>query len=271
MIRPLRVGLLASRPAGAATNVNMSLSRNRNDLQRIVVLNPKGGCGKTSIATNLASYYSLRGAMPTLLDYDPQGASMRWLEKRPRRSPPIHGIAAFRKPISVTKTWQQRVPRETRQIIVDTPAGLDGTQIHDLIYDANNVIIPVLPSPIDIRYAARFIAELLLVAQLDRREVRVGIVANRTRKNTRSLRQLMRFLSSLRIPVVAVIRDSQCIVAAAGRGIGVAEMPEYQGRQDRASFSRLISWLDQWRPHPLKPVSRPTAADADELHIGHFH
>ena len=87
----------------------------------------------------------------------------------------------------------------------------------------------MLPSAIDIRYAARFIAELLLMAQLDRREVHVGIVANRTRKNTRSLRQLMRFLSSLKIPVVAVIRDSQCIVTAAGRGIGVAEMPEYQG------------------------------------------
>lgn len=249
----------------------MSLSQDRKDLQRIVVLNPKGGCGKTSIATNLASYYSLRDAMPTLLDYDPQGASMRWLERRPRRSPPIHGVAAFRNSVNVTKTWQQRVPRETRQIVVDTPARFEGAQIHDLIYDASNVIIPVLPSAIDIRYAARFIAELLLMAQLDGREVHVGIVANRTRKQTRSLRQLMRFLSSLKIPVVAVIRDSQCIVTAAGRGIGVAEMPEYQGKQDRASFSQLIAWLDRWRPRQMKSDSPPIDADADEFHARPFH
>jgi len=249
----------------------MSVSLSRDDLQRIVVLNPKGGCGKTSIATNLASYFSLRGAMPTLLDYDPQGASMRWLEKRPRQRPPIHGIAAYRNSLSVTRTWQRRVPQETRQVIVDTPAGLDGPQIYDLIYDASNVIIPVLPSPIDIRYAARFMAELLLVAQLDRRAVRVGIVANRTRKNTRSLQQLMRFLSSLKIPLVAVLRDSQCFVNATGKGIGVAELPYYKGRQDLESMSRLISWLDQWRPPKKDSVPTISNTGVDKSHTRPVH
>jgi len=249
----------------------MSVSPNQQELQRIIVLNPKGGCGKTSIATNLASYYSLRGAMPTLLDCDPQGASMRWLEKRSRLRPPIHGIAAFRNSLSVTRSWQQRVPQETRQVIVDTPAGLESAQIHDLIYDASNLIIPVLPSPIDIRFAARFIAELLLVAQLDRRAVRVGIVANRTRKNTRSLQQLMRFLSSLKIPVVAVLRDSQCFVNAAGRGIGVAELPNYQGRQDLESFSQLMAWLDQWRPARVASTPVLTNVRVEEIHIKPVH
>lgn len=249
----------------------MSLLPNRDDLQRIVVLNPKGGCGKTSLATNLASYFSLRGAMPTLIDCDPQGASMRWLEKRSRLRPPIHGIAAYRNSLSVTRSWQQRVPQETRQIIVDTPAGLEGLQIHDLIYDASNIIIPVLPSPIDIRFAARFIAELLLVAQLDRREVRVGIVANRTRKNTRSLRQLMRFLSSLRIPVVAVLRDSQCFVTAAGRGIGIAELPDYQRRRDLEPLSQLMAWLDQWQPPQAASGPTMTDSDADGSYTGAVH
>jgi chromosome partitioning protein len=241
----------------------MSLLPNRYDLQRIVVLNPKGGCGKTSIATNLASYYSQRGSMPTLLDCDPQGASMRWLEKRSRLRAPIHGIAAFRNPLSVTRSWQQRVPQETRQVIVDTPAALDGSQIHDLIYDASNLIIPVMPSPIDIRFAARFVAELLLVAQLDRRAVPVGIVANRTRKNTKSLRQLMRFLSSLRIPIVAVLRDSQYFVNAAGRGIGIAELPKYQGQQDLQSLMPLFSWLDQWQP-PRKVAAEAARVEQAE-------
>ncbi len=245
----------------------MSVSRSRDDLQRIIVLNPKGGCGKTSIATNIASAFALREVMPTLMDCDPQGASMRWLEKRSRRRPPIHGIAAFRTSPGVTRTWQQRVPIETRQVIVDTPAGLEGPQIHDLVYDASNLIIPVLPSPIDIRFAARFIAELLLVAQLDRRSVRVGIVANRTRRNTKSLRQLMRFLSSLKIPVLAVLRDSQCFVNAAGRGIGVAELPNYQARQDLESVLPLMSWLDQWQP-PRAPLPQTVPeVEVEDLHV----
>lgn len=249
----------------------MSLLTYRHDLQRIVVLNPKGGCGKTSIATNLASYYSLRGAMPTLLDCDPQGASMRWLEKRTRLRPPIHGIAAYRNSLSVTRSWQQRVPQETRHIIVDTPAGLDAPQIHDLIYEASNLIIPVLPSPIDIRFAARFIAELLLVAQLDRRAVRVGIVANRTRRNTKSLRQLMRFLSSLKIPVVAVLRDSQYFVNAAGRGIGIAELPHYQGCEDLQTLLPLFAWLNQWRPPRAVAVPAVTDTDVEETPVFPVH
>jgi chromosome partitioning protein len=249
----------------------MSVSPSRDDLQRIVVLNPKGGCGKTSIATNLASAFALRDTMPTLMDCDPQGASMRWLEKRPRRRPPIHGIAAFRTSPGATRTWQQRVPLETRHVIIDTPAGLEGPQIHDLIYDASNLIIPVLPSPIDIRFAARFIAELLLVAQLDRRSVRVGIVANRTRRNTKSLQQLMRFLSSLKIPVLAVLRDSQCFVHAAGRGIGIAEMPNYQARTDLQSLAPLLSWLDQWQLPPAPVIRHPHVSDTDDEHAKPFH
>lgn len=220
---------------------------NRDDLQRIVVLNPKGGCGKSTIATNLANSIARRGPMPALLDCDPQGASMRWLEKRPRRLPPIHGIAAYRSPTSVTRTWQLRVPRETRHLIVDTPAGLNGPQMHELLYDASNVILPVVPSPIDIRYAARFIAELLLVAQIDRGTVRVGIVANRTRCHTRSLDKLMRFLSSLRIPVITELRDSQNFVEAVGRGIGVSDLPASRAGRDAAGFERIVRWIEESR------------------------
>ena len=138
----------------------MLLSPQRDDPQRIVVLNPKGGCGKTTIATNLASYFAGRGPMPVLLDGDPQGASTCWLEKRSSRRPPIHGIAGFRNAINVTRTWQRRIPAESRQVIVDTPAGLDNPQIHDLIYDAHAVLIPVMPSAIDVRYAALLLEEL---------------------------------------------------------------------------------------------------------------
>lgn len=224
----------------------MFISPNRNDLQRIVVLNPKGGCGKTTLATNLASYFALRGPIPALVDCDPQGFSMRWLEKRDPKRPPIYGVAAYKKTMQMTQTWQQRVPKETNRLIIDTPAALTSPDIHELIYDASNILIPVMPSPIDIRFAARFIADLLLVSQLDRRECQVAIVASRTRQNTRGLRQLMRFVTSLRIPVIAHLRDSQNYVQAAGQGIGIYELPHHKSKRDIEEMAKIVAWLEQW-------------------------
>jgi len=209
-------------------------------------MNPKGGCGKTSLATNLASYFAQQGPIPTLLDCDPQGASMRWLEKRAPKRPPIHGIAAYRQAMNSTRSWQLRIPRETRRLIVDTPAGLDGPGIHDLVYDATHILIPVLPSAIDIRVTAGFIAELLLFAQLDRARIQLGIVANRTRKNTLSLRQLMRFLNSLQIPVIATFRDSQNFITAVDEGAGICELPPYRAKGDVAELAKIVRWLDRW-------------------------
>lgn len=240
----------------------MFLAANRDDLQRIVILNPKGGCGKTSLATNLASYFALRGPLPALLDQDPQGASMLWLQSRPKNRPPIHGIAAFKQSMNATRSWQLRVPQETRHLIIDTPAALEWPDIHDVIYDATCVLIPVLPSPIDIRSAAKFIGDLLLYAQLDRGTPRVGIVANRTRSNTRSLQQLMRFLSSLRIPVIAVLRDSQNFVTAADEGLGIYELPHFRAKQDIAEMSKIVNWLDKWHVSGTA-MTRPTVAPED--------
>ena len=239
----------------------MFISPNRGDLQKIVVLNPKGGCGKTTLATNLASYYALRGPLPTLLDCDPQGFSMSWLEKRSPQRPPIYGVAAYKKAINATQSWQLRVPNESHQMIIDTPAALDSPQIHDLIYDADNILIPVLPSPIDIRYAARFIADLMLVTQIERGNRKLAIIANRTRSNTRSLKKLMRFLNSLRIPMIATLRDSQNYVQAADKGIGVYEMPHYRASRDIEDMSSVIEWLDKWHaPRIETTIMTPSEA-----------
>ena len=221
----------------------MTFSSERGDLQKIVILNPKGGCGKTTLATNLASYFALRGPLPTLFDCDPQGFSLRWLERRSQMRPPIHGIGQYT--TATSQSWHLRVPKETTQVIIDTPAALDRPQIHELIYDADNILIPIMPSAIDIRFAAAFIADLLLVTQIERGNRKVAIVANRTRANTRSLRQLMRFLTSLRIPIAGILRDSQNYVQAAGRGIGVYELPHYQASKDIADLSTIVNWLTQ--------------------------
>ncbi len=222
----------------------MFISPNRDDLHKIVILNPKGGCGKTTLATNLASCFALRGPPPTLIDNDPNGYTMRWLEKRSRNRCEIHGIATYKSTMHATRTWQLRIPNETSTVIIDTPAALTQPDIHELTYDANSILIPILPSAIDIRYATKFIADLLLVTQIDRRDRQLAVVANRTRQNTNSFTKLMRFLTSLKIPIIAVLRDSQNYVHAADLGIGIYEMPHHRVKKDVEQMDLIINWLD---------------------------
>lgn len=222
-----------------------------DDLHKIVIINAKGGSGKTTLATNLASYYASIGPSPTLLDFDPQGYSMRWLERRSKERPTIHGIAAYEQvlegaPNSLLRAWP-----ESRQLIADLPAALPPEDIYDYTYDANSILIPVLPSAIDVYSASRFIADLLLNAQIDRRDRQLAVVANRTRQNTRSYRMLMRFLTSLRIPLIARLRDSQNYVHAAAEGIGIRELPSYRAKQDIEELNSIVEWLDQWRMRKL--------------------
>ncbi|MEO1201713.1 MAG: ParA family protein [Pseudomonadota bacterium] len=212
---------------------------------KIVILNPKGGSGKTTLATNIAAYYALEGPPPTLIDCDPGGYSMRWVDSRSPDRPPVYGIAAYDQgganagPIGA---WP-----ESKTVIVDLPAGLQPHQYFRQTYDADSILIPVLPSEIDIYSATRFIADLLLVAQFDRRNRSLAIVANRTRHTTRSYRMLKRFLQSLEIPVVTELRDSQAYVHAAAQGIGIIEMPRYLVGQDIDGLAGLFGWLERYR------------------------
>ncbi|MGD8407575.1 MAG: AAA family ATPase, partial [Thiohalophilus sp.] len=99
-------------------------------MQRILVLNSKGGCGKTTIASNLASLYACYGFSTALMDYDPQGSSMRWHSQRPKDKPAIHGVRAWQRPNGgQTMAWQLRLPPETERVILDAPAGVSGQQL----------------------------------------------------------------------------------------------------------------------------------------------
>ena len=222
-----------------------------DNLHKIVILNPKGGSGKTTLATNLASYYAGLGPPPTLMDCDPQGYCMRWLDRRPGDRPRIHGIAAYKQSTQETLKYQSQVWPDSRQLIVDLPAALAHDRIYDQTYDANSILIPVLPSAIDVFAASRFIAELLLIAQIDRRDRRLAVVANRTRQNTKSYQMLMQFLTSLRIPLIAQLRDGQCYVKAAANGLGINEMPTHEVRKDIQGMNAITKWLDQWRMRQL--------------------
>ena len=233
-------------------------------MQRIVVLNPKGGSGKTTIAINLASYYALQGERPALMDYDPQGSAARWVRKRQPGQAPIHLITAFERDNRVTRAFQLRVPEHTGRVIIDTPAAIEATEMPDLTANADKILVPVLPSDIDIHACSRCIASLLLVAKVKRADNRLAIIANRVRRNTRIYQALTRFLATLDIPIITTLRDSQNYVRGAELGLGLHEMRHHQVAEDIEPWVPLLAWLDEprilRRPQSDLAMAPPRAA-----------
>ncbi len=213
-------------------------------MHRIVVLNPKGGSGKTTIATNLASYYAARGERVLLMDFDPQASSQRWVKKRAPEQPHVDVIAAFEKDGRTTRSFQLRPPAGVTRIVVDTPAAVPPQEMPELTRGADKILVPVLPSDIDIHACSRCIANLLLVAKIKRQDHRLGVIANRIRKNTLVYRSLQRFLDTLEIPVVATLRDSQNYLRGVEAGTGLAEMKPREVQLDLASWQPLLEWLE---------------------------
>lgn len=205
-------------------------------MRSILVVNPKGGCGKTTIATNLASYYAVWGVPTALVDYDPQRSSLDWLEARPDKYQAITGIAGHSSHINL--------PAGTKRVIYDVPARSVVEKIVKMMTHADAVVIPVLPSPIDIRAAAQFISEFISKGHLRQRKKLVGLVANRVRENTLIYHDLETFLDGIDIPFVTTLRDTQNYVHAARRGIGIFEMGASQVEKDLAQWRPLINWIE---------------------------
>lgn len=214
------------------------------NMQKIVVLNPKGGSGKTTIATNLAAYYALAGNHVVLMDYDVQASATRWIAARPADRPAIDLVKAFERNSRMTRAWQLHIAAGATHVIVDTPAATPREALRDLMRDAHAVVIPVLPSEIDIHAASHCIGDLLMCAKINPRDGRIGVVANRVRKGTRVYQSLLRFLKTLEIPFIASLRDAQAYVHAAGVGQGIFDLPRYRVRADLESWEPLLTWLD---------------------------
>lgn len=212
-------------------------------MRSILVLNAKGGCGKSTIATNLASYYAWEEEKSVaLVDFDPQASSMEWLQARDEAWPEIRGFAAFRGGV--------RIPGNIDVVIYDAPARVSAAEMAELVRRAETVIIPVLPSPIDIRAAAHFIRDLLTVGKVSRQQTKLAIVANRVRENTLIYQSLQSFVKSLKIPFVTTLRDTQNYIHAEERGIGIFEMAPSKVWQDMEQWEPLIKWLRSKRSRP---------------------
>ena len=211
-------------------------------MRTIMLLNAKGGCGKSTLASNLASYYASTGKTVALVDFDPLASSLEWLAARPESAPAIIGINGTAESV--------RLPRNVEVAIFDVPAGLRGKELTAMVRRAETLIIPVLPSPIDIRAAAHFIGELLTVGKVSRDQTKLAVVANRVREHTLVYHKLEAFLKSLKIPFVTSLRDTQNYIHAEERGLGVFEMAPSLVARDLEQWQPLIKWLNSKRSQP---------------------
>jgi chromosome partitioning protein len=212
-------------------------------MRTIMIMNAKGGCGKTTIATNLAGFYASKGKAVTLADFDPQGSSLDWLDARPDNRDEIIGLPAY-------DDGLKGLPRSTEVLIMDAPAAVHGKDLTPLIRRVQSLVVPVLPSPIDIRAVAHFIEELLLVGKVKRDEVKLAVVANRVREHTLIYDTLERFLRHLDIPRIASLRDTQNYIRAAEKGLSIFEMAPSQMEPDVHQWSSLTRWLNSKRSLP---------------------
>ncbi len=213
-------------------------------MQKIVIFNPKGGSGKTTLSTNLASYYVSQHYKTALMDYDRQGSSSFWLKQRPSECRSIQSINAAKAKTGMTRSWQLHLEPGTQRVVVDSPAGASIDDFRRTLNEADAILIPVLPSDIDIHAVTHAIADLLLRAKISRSQKRIAVIANRSRKNTLVYHRLERFLNSLGIPFVTTLRDTQNYVHAAEQGLGVFEMKPSKVGKDLDSWQPLIDWLD---------------------------
>lgn len=217
----------------------------------IMVINSKGGSGKTTLTTNLASYYASKKFKTAIIDYDPQGSSLAWLRARPMHLHTIHGAnAAPAKRGGVLHSMQGWIPDDIEVLLVDAPAGASGLLLKELVRRSNFILIPVAPSPIDIRATADFIKDLLLVGGARTSKAKIAVVANRVRTRSSTVYQaLERFLTSLKLPFLASISDSENYLHAAQNGEGVFEMDELATATERQELMPILKWLDGHFPN----------------------
>jgi chromosome partitioning protein len=209
-----------------------------------LVINPKGGSGKTTVTTNLASYFAAQGLATAILDYDPQGSSLNWLKLRDAQAPSIHGANGAPARPGRLRSLDMHVPPTTRQLVIDAPAGASGLLLQELLARTDCIVIPVAPSAIDIHATANFIRDLLLAGRIRARNIRLGVVANRVRRSMPVYQPFERFLNSLNLPLLTRLGDSDVFLDAAETGVGIFEMDPLVSAQEREQFQPIAAFAD---------------------------
>lgn len=205
----------------------------------IAVVNPKGGVGKTTLATNIAGYYSSNGAAVMLGDVDRQASAKAWLDLRPQDAAPI-------------RHWEiagsvARPPKGVTHVVLDTPAQIDPKRLAEVVRIADRVIVPLQPSLFDILATRQFLSELesLYRSGPKRFADRIAVVGTRVDPRTHAAEQLGRFVAQLGLPAAGYLRDTQNYVHLAAHGLSLFDVPARRVEQDRATWAALLGWLER--------------------------
>lgn len=201
----------------------------------IVVANPKGGVGKTTLSTNLAGYLASRGRAVMLGDVDRQQSSRTWLGLRPDGLPTISAW-------EVAQGDVVRPPKGTTHIVLDTPAGLHGKRLDEVMKLADKVLIPLQPSIFDIHATHQFIDELL--AHRRSSKVQTAVVGMRTREGTISTDQLRTFLKGVDVPLLGFLRDTQNYIHLAAHGLTLWDVASTRFQGDREQWEPIVTWVN---------------------------
>lgn len=211
-------------------------------MRTITVLNPKGGCGKTTIATCLASAMAWEGYTVTLADLDPQQSATDWLALRPEGYPEVYGVDG--------SNGQYAARKGSDMLIIDSPAATHGHELAGLIRKSDTLVVPLQPSPIDMRAGYRFLQHLFELKTIAQGKTKIGLVANRVKERTLVYKELTGFLGKYKAPFVAHLRASMNYVRASEKGLGVADLPQYLAWRDWEEWDPLVRWIKSKRSQP---------------------
>ena len=205
-------------------------------MKKILIANPKGGSGKTTLATNLAGYFASKGRQVHLLDLDQQQSSKGWLQRRPPTLPKINRVRSV-------NALQKK--KNVEIVIIDSPAGIRGDKLSDAVKDADWVIVPMQTSTYDINATQAFMNILKAEKAVRKERTFVAMLGMRVDMRTKAAANLAQYLAENGFPVVGNLRNAQIYAHTAEQGISIFDIPLYQAKKDIEQWAPLLKWMKQ--------------------------
>jgi len=204
----------------------------------VVVANPKGGAGKSTLSTNIAGYFAAQGHAVMLGDADTQQSSKFWLTQRPDTLPPI-ATWEYQPDLVLTA----KPPRGTTHVVIDTPGGIHGWRLQEVIERADKVLVPVMPSVFDRQATSQFLLQLLKITE--KLPTQIAVVGNRVDARTISAANLRKFVDALDVQVLSYLRDTQYYLHMAAHGLSLFDITPSKVQKDLEQWSPICHWLNQ--------------------------